>query len=153
MRSLLLPLLLIVAGAVAANGCGPNGRRLPVPATAGVDTVAADSAARLPASYSYAERQGKILFEHYCTVCHGQHGEGDGFNSYNLNPKPHSLADSAYVAALASNESLMQVIARGGRGINKSVLMPAYGSTLSEDQIADLAAYVRALPRSVPPRE
>ena len=37
--------------------------------------------------YTYAERQGKQLFEQYCAICHGQSGEGDGFNAYNLNPK------------------------------------------------------------------
>ena len=41
--------------------------------------------------YTYSERQGKLLFEQYCIVCHGQSGEGDGLNAYNLNPKPHSL--------------------------------------------------------------
>jgi len=43
--------------------------------------------------YTYKERQGKQLFEQYCVVCHGQSGEGDGFNAYNLTPRPHSLSD------------------------------------------------------------
>ncbi len=96
--------------------------------------------------YSFAERQGKKLFDHYCAVCHGAKGEGDGFNSYNLNPRPHSLVDSAYVPAL-SDANLAEVIALGGRGVNKSVLMPAYQKTLNQDQISYLVAYIRTFTR------
>ena len=34
---------------------------------------------------------------------------------------------------------------QGGRGMNKSILMPAYGNTLSGEQIVDLVAYLRTL--------
>ena len=92
--------------------------------------------------YSYAERQGKKIFDHYCVVCHGATGEGDGFNSFNLDHRPHSLADSAYVVAL-SDAILTQVIKFGGRGANKSILMPAYPYSLNSDQISFLVAYIR----------
>lgn len=92
--------------------------------------------------YSFVERQGKGVFEHYCAVCHGTSGEGDGFNSYNLNPRPHSFADTTYMLAL-SDATLTEVIARGGRGVNKSVLMPAYSQTLRADQIERTIAYLR----------
>jgi mono/diheme cytochrome c family protein len=95
-------------------------------------------------TFSYTQEKGGRLFDRYCVICHGQHGEGDGFNAYNLDPKPHSLADSAYVAAF-SDEALSQVIALGGRGVNKSVLMPAYGWTLTKDQISYLVSYLRTL--------
>ncbi len=92
--------------------------------------------------YTYSERQGKRYFESYCVVCHGKTGEGDGFNSYNLNPRPHSFTDSTYMAAL-SDETLAEIIAFGGRGVNKSVLMPAYQNTLTKEQIANVVAYIR----------
>ncbi|RMI13309.1 MAG: cytochrome c [Calditrichaeota bacterium] len=92
--------------------------------------------------YSYEERWGKRLYDHYCAVCHGENGEGDGFNAYNLDPRPHSLADSAYMAAL-SDKMLREVIAFGGRGVNKSVLMPAYRQTLTPEQIDYVIAYIR----------
>jgi mono/diheme cytochrome c family protein len=91
--------------------------------------------------YSYSERQGKQLFEQYCIVCHGQNGEGNGFNAYNLNPKPHSLADSTYMKAL-SGENLAETISFGGKGVNKSVLMPAYQRTLDKTQISDVVVYI-----------
>ena len=100
----------------------------------------------LPPS-TFEQRQGKYLYLKYCTVCHGDQGGADGFNTYNLDPKPHSLADSAYVAAL-SDAALAQVIGMGGRGVNKSPLMPAYQGTLNKDQITFLVAHVRELSRS-----
>jgi len=91
--------------------------------------------------YSYIERQGKRVFEQYCAICHGVSGEGDGFNAYNLNPRPHSLADSAYMSSF-SGEILTEIITYGGKGVNKSILMPAYQNTLSKTQIADVTAYI-----------
>jgi high-affinity iron transporter len=97
--------------------------------------------------YTYSERQGKQLFEQYCTICHGQSGEGDGFNAYNLNPKPHSLADSTYMKAL-SPETLTETISLGSKGINKSVLMPAYQKTLDKTQISNLVVYIETFTRT-----
>jgi cytochrome c553 len=94
--------------------------------------------------YTYSERQGKQLFEQYCAVCHGQSGEGDGFNAYNLNPKPHSLSDSTYMRALSS-QTLTETISFGGKGVNKSVLMPAYQKTLDKTQISNVVVYIETL--------
>jgi mono/diheme cytochrome c family protein len=105
----------------------------------------------LSPALTYEQRQGKNLYLKYCAVCHGAQGGADGFNTYNLDPKPHDLTDSAYVAAL-SDGALTQVIELGGRGVNKSVLMPAYGWTVNEDQISYLVSYVRVLARNVPVR-
>ena len=98
--------------------------------------------------YTYAERQGKQLFEQYCAICHGQSGEGDGFNAYNLNPKPHSLADSTYMKAL-SYEYMTETISFGGKGVNKSVLMPAYQNTLSKTQISNVVAYIETFTQPI----
>ena len=91
--------------------------------------------------YTYAERQGKYLFESFCVVCHGKNGEGDGFNAYNLNPRPHSLADTTYMKALSS-ETLTEIISYGGKSINKSILMPGYLYTLDKNQISDLVVFI-----------
>jgi cytochrome c553 len=97
--------------------------------------------------YTYTERQGKQLFEQYCVVCHGQSGEGDGFNAYNLNPKPHSLSDSTYMRALTI-ETLIETISFGGKGVNKSVLMPAYRSTLNKTQISNVTVYIETFTKT-----
>jgi cytochrome c553 len=92
--------------------------------------------------YSYDQREGKRLFEHYCSVCHGASGGGDGFNSYNLDPKPQSFRDSVYMSNL-SDFNLQQVILLGGQSMNKSTLMPAYSHTLTEIQIERLVKFIR----------
>jgi mono/diheme cytochrome c family protein len=98
---------------------------------------------------TYAEREGKQLYDHYCAVCHGVSGEGDGFNAFNLDPRPRNLTDSAYIAAL-SDATLGQIITYGGRGMNRSVLMPAYQNTMTEDQVSYLIAYIRTFGRRTP---
>jgi mono/diheme cytochrome c family protein len=93
---------------------------------------------------TYAEREGKRLYEHYCAVCHGLQGKGDGFNAYNLSPRPKDIAEKGYFDSV-TNDWLKQVVSLGGRGVKRSVLMPAYGSTLNEEQTADIVAYLRYL--------
>lgn len=94
--------------------------------------------------YNYDEREGKRLFEHYCSVCHGTAGAGDGFNSYNLEPKPKSFRDSLYMSNL-SDSNLLQVISLGGTSMNKSVMMPAYSHTLSIIERERIVKYIRTL--------
>jgi len=92
--------------------------------------------------YDYDQREGKRLFEHYCSVCHGVGGAGDGFNSYNLIPKPNSFTDSVYMSHL-SDSNLQQIITLGGESTNKSTLMPAYSHTFTEIQIERLVKFIR----------
>jgi len=94
--------------------------------------------------HNYDQREGKRLFEHYCSVCHGVGGAGDGFNSYNLIPKPNSFRDSVYMSNL-SDSNLQQIIALGGQSTNKSTLMLAYSHTLTEIQIERLVKFIRTL--------
>lgn len=134
-----IPLVYVMA---AVFGCSPKTNN-PGVSAGEIVSATADSTFGWSASPArYEEREGKFLFHVYCAVCHGDGGGGDGFNAYNLDVKPHSLADSAYMAQVSEN-SLRQVIALGGRGVNKSVLMPPYGHTLSEVQIGYLIAYIR----------
>lgn len=105
---------------------------------AGVNETAAVAVPQL----TYAEKQGKRLYEHYCAVCHGKQGQGDGFNAYNLNPHPRDFTDKNYMANL-SQTWLVEVVRQGGRGVKRSVLMPSYEKTLSSKQIRNIVAYVK----------
>ncbi len=95
---------------------------------------------------SYSERTGEKLFIKNCVVCHGSEGQGDGFNSYNLNPRPRDLTDTLYIDNI-SNSRLAEIIAQGGSGTGKSNLMPAYEYTLSDSEIEHLINYIRYLGR------
>jgi mono/diheme cytochrome c family protein len=93
---------------------------------------------------SYRESRGGRLFDSSCAVCHGPKGEGDGFNAFNLDPRPRDLTDAAYMQAI-SDQAIREVITQGGRGMNKSILMPAYGQSFTKREIDDLVAFVRSL--------
>lgn len=148
MKAYLFHYLLLLSISFLLFACETNKENIPTDTTA--DSGKTDDEAVLKevkdiwSLYNYDEREGKRIFEHYCLVCHGAGGEGDGFNSYNLNPKPHSLADSSYMSRL-SDSYLEQVISFGGQSMNKSVLMPAYVNTLSEIQINRIINYIRTL--------
>ncbi|HET7177505.1 MAG TPA: hypothetical protein VFI63_02340, partial [Solirubrobacterales bacterium] len=46
-----------------------------------------------------------------------------------------------------SDADLADAVRRGGAGVGLSALMPPWGHTLSERQIADVVAYLRTLKR------
>jgi high-affinity iron transporter len=96
---------------------------------------------------NYEQSNGQKLFERYCSVCHGAAGEGDGFNAFNLNPKPRDLSDRAAMQHF-SDQQLFTVISQGGAERGKSNLMPPWGRTLKERQIRYVVAYLRTLGES-----
>jgi len=99
-----------------------------------------------PPELGYNARQGQALFEYYCATCHGTSGRGDGFNSFNLDPKPRDLTDSE-VQTQRSDDDLAAVIRSGGGAAGLSTAMPPWGRTLTELQIRNLVVFVRLLPK------
>jgi cytochrome c oxidase cbb3-type subunit 3 len=90
---------------------------------------------------------GKDLYMRYCDACHGKNGKGDGINSQKMDPLPRDFTDSGkekYMMKRSENE-IFKAIALGGREIEKSVLMPAFGKTLSEHEIWCVVSYVSKL--------
>ena len=93
---------------------------------------------------SPAEETGQALYRHYCTICHGMTGQGDGFNSFNLATPPAKHADPARMAT-ESDSRIREVIKVGGPALGMSPLMPAWGTVLTDMQIVDLSTYIRTL--------
>jgi mono/diheme cytochrome c family protein len=103
----------------------------------------ADSLAAHPVPVmSYEQRQGSYVYAKYCAVCHGIEGKADGFNTYNLDPKPRDFTEQHYLSEF-TDQRLIDIIRDGGRGANKSPSMPPYGWTLGKDDITYVAAFVR----------
>jgi putative heme-binding domain-containing protein len=75
--------------------------------------------------------EGQELYEAYCVVCHGGLGEGQTMG------KP--LTDS--MANRLSDEGLIGVITNGRSGTG----MASWGGTFKEQEILDIASYVRML--------
>jgi len=93
--------------------------------------------------------KGKVLFRHYCAVCHGVIGKGDGPNAEHLDPRPADLSDAEYMAS-ATEQTIFSVIERGGPALDLPGTMPMWGKTLSRGQVADLVAYVQTLSKAGP---
>ena len=93
------------------------------------------------------ERKGKALYQQYCAACHGSTGGGDGFNAYNLDPKPRNFADLS-IMSTRSDGDLYRVITQGGTATGKSPLMPPLGRVLKEKEVREIISYLRAFTRS-----
>jgi mono/diheme cytochrome c family protein len=146
-------LLLSLPVAACHRGAAAPAKAAQAPAAAPAQGAAnaAGEAATAPAAWQmpepdlgYNAREGRALYEHYCSTCHGSEGHGDGFNSFNLDPKPRDLGDPAFQAK-RTDEELATVIRSGGAAAGLSSGMPPWGRTLNARQIGNLVAYLRTL--------
>ena len=94
---------------------------------------------------SNTQLAGKVYYGQYCVVCHGEEGKGDGFNAYNLDPRPKDLTN---VAKFVSNESFCKAISDGTRSSDGKILCPPWGRTVDKDKIVAIVDYIRTLGKS-----
>ncbi|MFZ5509554.1 MAG: c-type cytochrome [Pseudomonadota bacterium] len=92
----------------------------------------------------HADDRGEQLYKVYCTQCHGVEGDGKGINAAHMSVQPRDHTDAKEMSA-RTDEELFKVIQQGGKSINKSVLMPIWGSNLSDDDIRALVGHLRKL--------
>jgi hypothetical protein len=89
--------------------------------------------------------RGKELYSQYCVICHGQSGDGKGFNAYNLKSnfgvQPFDFTDAAAVDQTTFDE-IKKAITHGGPAVDKSQYMPPWGNVMSEYDLASLTDYV-----------
>jgi len=90
-----------------------------------------------------ARNRGSKIFGHYCQMCHGPEGKGDGLNSTFLKTSPRDFTDREFWEKRTTRERTHDVIGRGGVYIGKSVLMPAWERTLTKQEISDVAVFIR----------
>lgn len=87
---------------------------------------------------------GKEIYDSNCVSCHGIAGKGNGPAAASLTPKPRDLTDEQYMKTL-TDDHLFKVISEGGASVGKSPLMPAWGTTLKEEDIINVISYIRSL--------
>lgn len=87
---------------------------------------------------------GGPLYRSRCASCHGVGGSGNGYNARYLPVRPtvHSAADQMSVR---TDATLFDGIHAGGRILDRSHLMPAFGEALSRDQTWSLVDHIRDL--------
>lgn len=97
--------------------------------------------------YSFDPRSnGQVVYDTYCTGCHGPQGLGNGPASEFLNPLPRNFVDGEYKffhfgepPPLPSDESLRVTIRNGLPGSS----MPAF-PLITDQELEDVIAYVKS---------
>ena len=91
-----------------------------------------------------AEReQGKKLYLKYCSQCHGEKGDGEGYAAPHLLPRPRNFTTGKFKirttpnGALPTHQDLVNIIRRG----MPYTSMPAW-PTFSDQQVSDLAYFI-----------
>jgi len=91
----------------------------------------------------YQQQLGHQLSEKYCARCHDPESTTERLSNYdNLEVKPHAFTEGDTLNKI-SDADLAAIISHGGPALNKSVLMPPYGLTLSKAEIQALISYIR----------
>lgn len=94
---------------------------------------------------SFSVRQGKRLFTHYCSPCHGEKGDGFGiYLSYELEPQPPDFTTPEFFQK-RNDEMLIMSIKNGSIAIGKSNLCPPWGNTLNNVEIEYLVKFIKKI--------
>ena len=79
-----------------------------------------------------------------CATCHGAGGAGDGVAAAGLPVKPADFTDPAFWSS-RDDATVTKAIKEGGMAIGKSAMMAPFGSSLSDEKIADIVKYLKTL--------
>ncbi len=87
---------------------------------------------------SAAESSAARLYQDYCSVCHGERGDGASHARLGLKPPPRDFS-AAGVRTELTRERMVAAVRDGVPG----TAMAAWGSRLSQDQVEAIVDYVR----------
>ena len=87
---------------------------------------------------------GREIFQNNCIMCHGEDAKGTGQLAAALPVKPANLTD-CQLTAEDPVEVVQGIIRHGGPYAGRSSAMPAFGNSLTDAEIADVARYVKSL--------
>jgi mono/diheme cytochrome c family protein len=86
---------------------------------------------------------GKTLYLKYCSQCHGDNGDGEGYAAVHLRPRPRNFTSGKFkvrstpTGALPTHQDLVNVIRRG----MPYTSMPAWPN-FSDEEVSDLAYFI-----------
>ena len=96
--------------------------------------------------------RGAVLYQRYCTFCHGETGRGDGLNAYLLPIKPADLGDPQLLAGKSSAD-LAKIVLLGGKKTGLSPAMPSFAKTMNSAQAGFLVDHIRTAFKHAPREE
>jgi mono/diheme cytochrome c family protein len=101
--------------------------------------------AQAPDLGTEAQREsGKQLYLKYCSQCHGEKGDGEGYATPHLRPRPRDFTTGKFKirttpnGALPTHQDLVNIIRRG----MPYTSMPAW-PTLSDQEVSDLSHFIK----------
>ena len=89
--------------------------------------------------------QGKLVYERYCVLCHGEKGDGKGHYSEDTTPVPRDFRQGTFKwrstpsGSLPTDADLEKVLITGLYGTS----MSSFLTTLSHQQRLDVVAYIK----------
>ena len=87
--------------------------------------------------------RGRIVFENYCSLCHGTNADGKGRAAKLYDPRPANLV-------MSDKNSMYKalIIRRGGEAMGRSKFMPPWGEELTDEQIKDVVAFLYSVQKN-----
>ena len=82
-------------------------------------------------------KQGKIIFQQLCAICHGDKGKGDGIASAALNPKPANFTKEKFYSQ--SDGAVYWKLTNG------RTPMAPYKEVLSDEKRWQIVNYIKTL--------
>jgi mono/diheme cytochrome c family protein len=88
---------------------------------------------------------GKALYQKYCAQCHGENGDGEGYATIHLLPRPRNFTTGKFkvrstpTGALPTHQDLVNIIRRG----MPYTSMPAWPN-LTDQDVSNLAYYIKS---------
>ncbi|MGB8474784.1 MAG: cytochrome c [Candidatus Acidiferrum sp.] len=137
-------LTLFVLASLALGSCRKSKQPPPDPLARAYDVEPDWNDAQHLIPLNYTQAQGKRLFYTYCVWCHADSTAAGPSNRSNINPTP-PLANDGAIFNPMSDELLRNSITLGGSAMGKSGMMPAWGKTLSQEDVNALIAFLRAI--------
>jgi mono/diheme cytochrome c family protein len=92
----------------------------------------------------YEQVQGQRIFYGYCVWCHADSTPAGPSNRANVTPLP-ALANDGSTLNRLGDEYLQNMITLGGSALSKSAMMPPWGKTLTQGNIHEVIAFMRAI--------
>jgi cytochrome c oxidase cbb3-type subunit 3 len=96
--------------------------------------------------------RAELLYQVFCSQCHGIQGNGKGVNapSMFISPRNHTSQEEM---GMLTDDRLYAAIRYGGTAVGKSTLMPPWGGVLKDTDIKALVEYIRILSNTGTGRE